>query len=110
MSNPSAYPRDRLIAEILRVTNRSRQVPPPPYDLSAFGDAMKTGDHCFLALLRFYVVADYNYGREFFHAIRYLITDAKRLTLLVHTHQPVAMLLPPAHEFSWIDFKIVELG
>jgi TIR domain len=110
LSDPTAYPRDRLIREILRVTNRFRDVPAPPYDLPVLGDAMKSGKRCHLALAHFYYISKYDYGDEFFYSLRYLISDAKRLVLLVHTRQPVSMLLPPTHEFSGIDFKTVELG
>jgi hypothetical protein len=111
LENPAAVSRNGLISEILRVTGRSRAVPPPPDDLPELARAFADGRRSYVAFANFRRVAERkHYGMDLFSSLRFMVMHARQLILLVQTRQPVAALLPPEHEMSPIDFKTVELG
>jgi hypothetical protein len=49
------------------------------------------------------------YGADIFFALRYLITDHRKLVLLVESRAPAKELLPKDHPLSGLDFQLVEL-
>jgi len=112
LEDPRAVPRKGLIGEILKATGRSNApVPPPQDDLPFFGNAIENGSRCHLAIKHFDIVKDRDhYGLDFFHSLRWLVMDARKLVLLAQTKVPIANLLPPENDVSKIDFKTVELG
>jgi hypothetical protein len=111
LESPAAVPRNGLLSEMLRVTGRSRAVPPPPNDLPELAKAFADGRRAHVALIHFHRVAERpQYGMDLFASLRFMVMDARQLVLLVQTRQPVATLLPPDHALSKIDFKTVELG
>jgi hypothetical protein len=111
LENPAAVSRNGLITEMLRVTGRSRAVPPPPDDLPELARAFADGRRSYIGFTHFHRVAERkHYGMDLFSSLRFMVMDMRRLVLLVQTRHPVATLLPPHHELSKIDFKTVELG
>ena len=111
LENPAAYSRNGLISEMLRVSGRSRAVPPPPDDLPEMARGFADYRRSFVALVHFHRVTERrHYGMDLFSALRFMVMDARQLVLLVQTRQPVATLLPAGHELSKIDFKMVDLG
>ncbi len=111
LENPAAYSRNGLISEMLRVSGRSRAVPPPPDDLPEMAKGFADHRRSFVALAHFHRVTERkHYGMDLFSSLRFMVMDARQLVLLAQTRQPVTTLLPQSHALSKIDFKTVELG
>ncbi|MCP5126732.1 MAG: hypothetical protein H6973_14160 [Gammaproteobacteria bacterium] len=49
------------------------------------------------------------YDVDLFAALRFLMMDMRKLTLLVQSRTPFAALLPKDHPLSDLDIKTVEL-
>ncbi|HXU29622.1 MAG TPA: toll/interleukin-1 receptor domain-containing protein [Thermoanaerobaculia bacterium] len=102
LERPQAASRRGLIEEILAELGAPVVVPGPPEDLVTFGRALqarKTPGR--IALLCFDLAARRDsYGLDLFASLRYLITEARLLTLLVQSRVPFAMLLPDGHPMS----------
>jgi len=70
---------------------------------------LDTCDHAWVALKHFDKAFERNYGSDFYSSLRYLITDQKRLTLLVQSRATFASCLPPNHALSYLEMETIEL-
>jgi hypothetical protein len=114
LDSTEAVTRPSLIREILKECGCPvpDSVPGGGDDLVLLGQALKALPGARrLALTSFDHVSHRmsHYGLDLFVALRDLIMDARRLTLLVTSHAPFATLMPRDHPLSTIDIKTVEL-
>jgi len=103
-----------LITEMLKACGATTQVPPKPDDLVTLSRLISNRPNAArLALLRFDMVTqheDYKNDVALFAALRDLITEKRKLILLVHSRLPFIEFLPKDHPLSSItDLKTVEL-
>jgi hypothetical protein len=114
LDSTEATHRPSLVREILNQCGcpPSGPVPDKPEDLVLLGRALKALPRApRLALTSFDHVSHRmaQYEIDLFVALRDLMMDARRLTLLITSHTPFAALLPHDHPLSEIDLKTVEL-
>jgi hypothetical protein len=108
-----AMARRGLVREILARCGSTGPVPDKPYDLIELGRVLKArpAATC-LALTSFDLVRHRSdYELDLFLALRELVTDARRLVLLIQSRSPFAALLPQDHPLSSLDaiFQTIEL-
>ncbi|MDZ7292759.1 MAG: toll/interleukin-1 receptor domain-containing protein [candidate division KSB1 bacterium] len=108
--------RQGFVAGILRACGLPSVVPEEPRDLLALTEAFaQRPTPARLALLHFDMVADRaqrnpHFNTDLFAALRDLITEKRKLILLIHSHTYYMQLLPANHPLSSItDLKTVEL-
>jgi hypothetical protein len=77
--------------------------------LAVFERVLEARDHSWLALKHFDQARDRKYGNDFFSSLRFLITEKKRLTLLVESRAAFASCLPVNHALSFLELETVEL-
>lgn len=104
--------RRALVAEMLQACGAALPVPPEPEDLvtlTKYFEQRPTSAR--LALTHFdMVVYRPNYEVNLFAALRHLISDRRKLVLLIHSRAHFIELLPKDHPLSSItDLKTVEL-
>jgi len=112
LQNPITTSRQALVAEMLKAMGTNVNVPPEPNDLVALGRAFDTRPKpAHLALLHFDMVQQrQQYEVDLFSALRYLMTEKRKLILLIHSRLPFIEFLPTDHPLSSItDLKTVEL-
>jgi hypothetical protein len=102
--------RPNLIREILRSQQIERPVPAAPDDLRELHDALSSVNHCYLAMIHFDNVSRRGYGEDLFSALRHLIMESRKLTLLVQSRQMFTELIAGDHPLSTIDVRTVELN
>ncbi len=98
-----------LVREILRSLGARGRVPPEPEDLAELDRVLDKSERSWLALTHSDLVPYRNYGVDLFAALRYHLTESRRLVLLIQSHKPFATLLPEDHPLSNVDVKTVEL-
>jgi len=102
--------RRALVEELLKACGVNQPVPAPPDDLVLLDRALSACPTLSrVALLHGDRLERENYGIDLFHALRFLIMDARKLVLLVQSRRPFAQLVPHDHPLSAIDLKTVEL-
>jgi TIR domain len=106
----AAASRRGLIQEILTAFGAATQVPPDPEDLGALDRFLSARSRSRLALVHFeHAARRQSYGVDFFASLRYLVMDARKLTLLIQSRRPFVTLLPDGHPLSEISIQTVEL-
>ncbi len=110
LEDPDTTSRRGFLATIAKALGERIVLPDKPRDLSDFkallmsrSNTRVTLTHFDLAPLRRY------YDIDLFTALRFLMMDRRKLTLLVQSRTPFATLLPRNHPLSDIDIKTVEL-
>jgi hypothetical protein len=106
--------RPTLLQEMLRGLGSRAALPECPKDLLVFHNeitARGVSRVSRVALVHF-DMAPYKFPNDvpLFAALRHLITDARKLALLVHSHAPFQTLLPRDHPLSEIDLTTVTLS
>ena len=97
----AAVPRRGLVEEIIHKLGGAHRVPPEPEDLLALDRYVCQGPKRCLVLRHFDCVLDRpHYEKDFFGALHNLITDEKKLLLLVQSRTPLPALLPKTHPLS----------
>ena len=112
LRNPETYARKALIQAILSACGTPGPVPDKPYDLVEFGRALRLRPNAaHLALTHFdHVAHRADYETDLFTALRYQMTESRKLVLLIQSQVPFLSLLPKEHPLSSITApKIVEL-
>ncbi len=112
LANPITTSRQALVVEMLKAIDSNLTVPPEPNDLVALGHAFETrASSARLALLHFDMVQQrQQYEVDLFSALRFLMTEKRKLVLLIHSRVPFVELLPANHPLSSISNLItVEL-
>jgi hypothetical protein len=114
LDSTEAMHRPSLVREILKQCGCRTidSVPEKPEDLVLLGRTLKALHRApRLALTSFDHVRHRmaHYELDMFVALRNLMMDARRLTLLIISHSPFVTLLPTGHPLSDIDIKTVEL-
>jgi hypothetical protein len=112
LRNPETYARKALVQAILSACGVPGPVPDKPHDLVAFGRALRLRPNAaHLALTHFdYVAHRADYEIDLFAALRYEMTESRKLVLLIQSQKPFLTLLPKEHPFSSITTpQIVEL-
>ncbi len=105
----STASRPGLVREMLRSLGATANVPSEPDDLSEIDRVLDETDRSWLALTHFDLAAHRNFGVDLFAALRYHLTETRRLVLLVQSRQRFATLLPKDHLLSKIDVNTVEV-
>jgi hypothetical protein len=114
LDSTEAIGRPSLVQEILKQCGcpSPPAIPGKPEDLVLLGRILKALPQAArLALTSFDIVKERRdqYELDLFVALRDLMMDARRLTLLISSHTPFATLLPHDHPLSEINIKTVEL-
>jgi len=112
LSNPETYARRALVETILAACGIPGPVPDKPHDLVELGRALRLRHGAaHLALTHFdHVTHRTDYEIDLFSALRYEMTESRKLVLLIQSQKPFQNLLPKEHPLSSITTpKIVEL-
>jgi hypothetical protein len=104
LRNPETYARKALVQAILSACGIPRPVPDKPDDLVEFGRALRLRPNAaHLALTHFdHVAHRADYEIDLFAALRYEMTESRKLVLLIESQKPFLTLLPKEHPFSSI--------
>lgn len=101
LTDPATFVRPGLVRKILEACGRPASVPDKPNDLPRLSEVLEAAPGARITLTRFdHVEHRADYERDFFTALRYLVQDAQRLVILVHSNAPFQSLLPEDHPFS----------
>jgi hypothetical protein len=101
-----------LLIEILKALGIKTPLPDTPDDLAVFERILLARKEVArVALIRFDLTANrpIEYDVNLFASLRYLLTDARKLVLLVESRIPFDALLPKDHPLSTIDIKTIIL-
>ncbi len=113
LNDDATISRQGLVSAMLRACGSPTLAPPEPEDLVTFTlELRERPAPAFLALLHFDLVATRKrqYEIDLFAALRDLITEKRKLVLLIHSQRHFIELLPSDHPLSSItDLKTVEL-
>jgi hypothetical protein len=112
LRNPETYARKALVEAILSACGIPGPVPDKPHDLVEFGRSLRLRPKpAHLALTHFdHVAHRADYEIDLFAALRYQMTEARKLVLLIQSQKPFLNLLPKEHPLSSITTpQIVEL-
>ena len=110
LENHATTYRSGLLAEIAKALGERISLPGEPRDLADFGAMLEKRSNTRLTLTHFdLVLRRPYYDVDLFAALRFLMMERRKLTLLVQSHTPFAALLPRDHPLSDIDIKTVEL-
>lgn len=104
LRNPETYARKALVEAILAACGIPGPVPDKPHDLVEFGRALKLRRNAaHLVLTHFdHVAHRADYEIDLFAALRYEMTESRKLVLLIQSQKPFLTLLPKEHPFSSI--------
>ncbi len=105
----STASRRGLVGEMLESLGIAARVPAEPEDLAELDRVLDQRDRSWLAITHFDLAAHRKFGVDLFAALRYHLTESRRLVLLVQSRKAFAALLPEGHPLSTIDIKTVEL-
>lgn len=112
LENPMTASRRALVGEMLNAIGINVSVPDPPEDLVVLGRAFDARSKpARLALFHFDMVKQrQQYEIDLFSSLRYLMTEKRKLVLLIQSRMNFVELLPTEHPLSSIsNLKTVEL-
>ena len=110
LQDPDTTSRRGLLATIAKALGERVALPDKPRDLSDFKALLMSRSNTRVALTHFDLAPHRPYyDVDLFAALRFLMMDMRKLTLLVQSRTPFAALLPRDHPLSDIDIKTVEL-
>ncbi len=104
-----------LVYEIVNANGTTKEIPPKPEDLVVLSKTVsRRSTPSQVALVQFDFITvhkDYNNDVELFLALRDLITEKRKLVLLIHSSAPCIELLPQNDLLtSLADLKLIELS
>ena len=104
LRNPETYARKALVEAILAACGIPGPVPDKPHDLVELGRALRLRPGAaHLALTHFdHVAHRADYEIDLFSALRYEMTESRKLVLLIQSQKPFLTLLPKEHPLSSI--------
>ncbi|NJM10916.1 MAG: toll/interleukin-1 receptor domain-containing protein [Synechococcaceae cyanobacterium SM1_2_3] len=110
LQDPDTTSRRGLLSAIAKALGERVSLADKPRDLADFKALLATRSNTRIALTHFDLAPhrDY-YDVDLFAALRYLMMDMRKLTLLVQSRTRFAALLPKENPLSDIDIKTVEL-
>ncbi|MCB1919188.1 MAG: toll/interleukin-1 receptor domain-containing protein [Candidatus Competibacteraceae bacterium] len=110
LEDPDTASRRGLLAAMARALGERISLPDERRDLSDFKALLKARSNTRVVLTHFDLAHDRSYyDVDLFAALRFLMMDMRKLTLLVQSRTPFAALLPKDHPLSDLDIKTVEL-
>jgi len=111
LDEPATATLEGLVGEILRACGCAVDVPRGARSLGALNALKSVPGSLLLAFTHFDNVRARKkaYGADIFFALRNLITDQRKLVLLVESRAPAKELLPRDHPLSGLHFHAVEL-
>ncbi len=110
LQDPDTTSRRGLLATIAKALEARVVLSDEPRDLSDFKALLMSRSSTRVALTHFDLAPHRRYyDVDLFAALRFLMMDRRKLTLLVQSRTPFAALLPRDHPLSDIDIKTVEL-
>ena len=110
LQDPDTTSRRGLLAAITKALGERVSLSDEPRDLADFKALLEARSNTRMALTHFDLVPHRRYyDVDLFAALRFLMMDMRKLTLLVQSRTPFAVLLPKDHPLSDIDLKTVEL-
>ncbi len=112
LESGAAVSRPGLVTEIIRVLGGRQAIPPAPEDLVELDRFIGGVPRSHLVLRRFDHVAHRpHYGTDLFSTLRNLVTDKRKLVLLIQSRAPLPTLLPADHPMSssFTSLQTVEL-
>ena len=110
LEDPDTTSRRGLLAAIAKALGERVLLPDKPRDLADFKALLEARSHTRVALTHFDLAPRRRYyDVDLFAALRFLMMDMRKLTLLVQSRTSFAALLPKDHPLSDIDIKTVEL-
>ncbi len=110
LQDPDTTSRRGLLATIAKALGERVALSNEPHDLSDFKALLMSRSNTRVALTHFDLAPHRRYyDIDLFAALRFLMTERRKLTLLVQSRTSFAALLPKDHPLSDIDIKTVEL-
>lgn len=111
LDNPDTVTLEGLVRQLVLAFGCSVDIPRGPGCVSALNRLKSKPGTLLLAMTHFdnVVAREKTYGHDIFFALRYLVTDARKLTLLVESRTPFNQLLPKDHPLSNLHLTTVEL-
>lgn len=110
LQDPDTTSRRGLLATIAKALGARVVLSDEPRDLSDFRVLLEARSNTRVALTHFDLALHRRYyDIDLFAALRFLMMERRKLTLLVQSRTPFAALLPRDHPLSDIDIKTVEL-
>jgi hypothetical protein len=107
---PATASRRGLVSKMLLACGVQSKVPDEPEDLVHLGRNFENRRFTRIALTHFDLAGTRpHYGVDLFSSLRYLMMEAGKLALLVHSREHFANLLPPDNPLSTIVIETVEL-
>ena len=104
--------RHGLLASMLSEKEGEFNIPPAPCDLAEFQRLLESRvGQSRVALIHFDQVQHRDYGADYFTTLRHLVTEKKKLVVLIQSRAPFQALLRPDSRLilSHLDVKNVEL-
>lgn len=110
LQDPDTTSRWGLLTAIAKALGERVVLSDEPRDLADFKALLEARSNARVALTHFDLAPHRRYyDVDLFAALRFLMMEKRKLTLLVQSHTPFATLLPKDHPLSDIDIKTVEL-
>jgi hypothetical protein len=104
--------RHGLLASMLSESEGEHRIPPAPGDLAAFQRELESrAAPSRVALIHFDQTQHRDYGADYFTTLRYMVTEKRKLLLLIQSRAPFQALLKPDARsiLSQLDIKSMEL-
>lgn len=111
LDNPTTATLPGLVGAILHACGFAVDVPNGNGSVAALDALKSTPGQLLLAFTHFDNIRNRkkSYGSDIFFALRYIITDLRKLVLLVESRAPDKELLPMYHPLSGLHLDLVEL-
>jgi TIR domain len=112
LENPSTIPREGLLDTILQALGARERVRRTPNDLPDFARTLAPYTAPLRIAVSHFDLAPYRrgYGVDLFSTLRHLVTEERRIVLLIQSRTPFAALLPRSNPLSKIDIHEVALA
>lgn len=112
LTDPETFTRPGFLSEVFKQLGSVQPLPKKPQDLVVFGRRIKEMPKpAVLALTHFDRVADlFPSDKDLFAALRWAVTEQRKIVLLVQSRSRFADLVPRDNALSLIPIKTVELA
>jgi hypothetical protein len=112
LENPSTIPREGLLDTMLQALGARERVRKKPNDLPDFARTLAAYTAPLRIAVSHFDLAPHRraYGIDLFSTLRHLVTEERRIVLLIQSRTPFAALLPRNNPLSKIDINEVALA